>query len=199
MASCNNPDHAVLESELNDVLEEVLQLEDRIAAYEVTGEPGVAPELTQAETDTLVGQNVSLEKERDRYQQDYLTQKDRVNELETQLDDRNEKLKELDKLRRKLEEDLENTRKLLQTEKAKAADALQRAGGAEKTRRTEQRDQIRALQELQDLRECSKDLEAQNAEKDELVLELALRNQTQQELNETLTVQNEDLRGEANE
>lgn len=57
-----------------------------------------------------------------------------------------------DKLRRKLEEDLENTRKLLQTEKTKAADAQKRAGGADKTRRTEQRDQIRVLQELQDLR-----------------------------------------------
>lgn len=57
-----------------------------------------------------------------------------------------------DKLRRKLEADLENTRKLLQTEKTKAADAQKRAGGADKTRRTEQRDQIRVLQELQDLR-----------------------------------------------
>lgn len=57
-----------------------------------------------------------------------------------------------DKLRRKLEEDLENTRKLLQTEKTKAADAQKRAGGADKTRRTEQRDQIKVLQELQDLR-----------------------------------------------
>lgn len=61
-------------------------------------------------------------------------------------------LRKQDKLRRKLEEDLQNTRKLLQTEKAKAADAQKRAGGADKTRRTEQRDQIRVLQELQDLR-----------------------------------------------
>ena len=57
-----------------------------------------------------------------------------------------------DRLRRKLEGDLENTRKLLQTEKAKASDAQKRAGGADKTRRTEQRDQIKVLQELQDLR-----------------------------------------------
>lgn len=57
-----------------------------------------------------------------------------------------------DRLRRKLEEDLDNTRKLLQTEKTKATDAQKRAGGADKTRRTEQRDQIRVLQELQDLR-----------------------------------------------
>lgn len=57
-----------------------------------------------------------------------------------------------ERLRRKLEEDLEYTRKLLQTEKAKAADAQKRAGGADKTRRSEQRDQIKLLQELQDFR-----------------------------------------------
>ncbi|CAN0468926.1 unnamed protein product, partial [Discosporangium mesarthrocarpum] len=104
-----------------------------------------------------------------------------------------------DKLRRKLEGDLENTRKLLQTEKVKAADAQKRAGGADKTRRTEQRDQIRALQELQGLREHAEDLEARVAERDALVEELVSANQAQVERGETLAVQNEDLQGEFNE
>ncbi|CAM9733575.1 unnamed protein product [Sphacelaria rigidula] len=104
-----------------------------------------------------------------------------------------------DRLRRKLEEDLENTRKLLQTEKTKAAEAQKRAGGADKTRRTEQRDQIRILQELQDLRERADELETAVKERDMVVEELVLSNQSQLESNETLTVQNEDLRGEFNE
>lgn len=43
------------------------------------------------------------------------------------------------------------------------------------------------------------DLEAQVKERDVLVEELVLSNQAQLERNETLTVQNEDLRGESNE
>eukprot|EP00903_Cladosiphon_okamuranus_P020140 g18493.t1 len=208
MASCDNPEHAALESELNDALEEALQMEERLAAYEAAGAGaggdlgvggGGAAARALEEIATLTEQAATLEKERDAYEQDYLNQKDRVDNLETQLEDKDLKAKELDKLRRKLEEDLENTRKLLQTEKTKAADAQKRAGGADKTRRTEQRDQIRVLQELQDLRERAEDLEAQVKERDVLVEELVLSNQAQLERNETLTVQNEDLRGEFNE
>lgn len=48
-------------------------------------------------------------------------------------------------------------------------------------------------------RERAKDLEAQVKERDVVVEELVLSNQAQMERNETLTVQNEDLRGEFNE
>lgn len=48
-------------------------------------------------------------------------------------------------------------------------------------------------------RERAEDLEAQVKERDVLVEELVLSNQAQLERNETLTVQNEDLRGEFNE
>ncbi|CAM9434193.1 unnamed protein product, partial [Ectocarpus sp. 13 AM-2016] len=203
--ACENPEHAALESELNDALEEALQMEERLAAYEAAGAGinidggGAAAAKVLEEIAALTEQAGTLEKERDAYEQDYLNQKDRVDNLETQLEDKDRKAKELDKLRRKLEEDLENTRKLLQTEKTKAADAQKRAGGADKTRRTEQRDQIKVLQELQDLRERAEDLEAQVKERDVVVEELVLSNQAQMERNETLTVQNEDLRGEFNE
>ncbi|CAM9748610.1 unnamed protein product, partial [Scytosiphon promiscuus] len=208
MASCGNPEHAALESELNDALEEALQMEERLAAYEAAGAGavgdlgggggGVAAKALE-EITALTEQAGTLEKERDAYEQDYLNQKDRVDNLETQLEEKDQKTKDLDKLRRKLEEDLENSRKLLQTERTKAADAQKRAGGADKTRRTEQRDQIKVLQELQDLRERAEDLEAQVKERDVLVEELVLSNQAQMERNETLTVQNEDLRGDFNE
>eukprot|EP00904_Undaria_pinnatifida_P003934 jgi/Undpi1/13541/HiC_scaffold_8.g03200.m1 len=208
MASCENPEHAALESELNDALEEALQMEERLAAYEAAGAGmgdggggggGVAAAKAAEEIAALTEQAAILEKERDTYEQDYLNKKDRVDELENLLEDKDQKTKDLDRLRRKLEGDLENTRKLLQTEKTKAADAQKRAGGADKTRRTEQRDQIKVLQELQDLRERAEDLEAQVKERDVLVEELVLSNQAQLERNETLTVQNEDLRGESNE
>lgn len=48
-------------------------------------------------------------------------------------------------------------------------------------------------------RERAGDLEAQVKERDVLVEELVLSNQAQLERNETLTVQNEDLRGEFTE
>lgn len=48
-------------------------------------------------------------------------------------------------------------------------------------------------------RERTEDLEAQVKERDIVVEELVLSNQAQLERNETLTVQNEDLRGEFNE
>lgn len=48
-------------------------------------------------------------------------------------------------------------------------------------------------------RERAEDLEAQVKERDVLVEELVLSNQAQMERNETLTVQNEDVRGEFNE
>lgn len=48
-------------------------------------------------------------------------------------------------------------------------------------------------------RERAEDLEAQVKERDVLVEELVLSNQAQMERNETLTVQNEDLRGDFNE
>ncbi|CAM9156404.1 unnamed protein product [Ascophyllum nodosum] len=202
--TCENPEHAALESELNDALEEALQMEERLAAYEAAGADngaarGVHAAKTMEDITVLTEQVANLEKERDGYEQDYLNQKDRVNELETQLEDKDHKTKDLDRLRRKLEDDLENTRKLLQTEKTKAADAQKRAGGADRTRRTEQRDQIKVLQELQELRERTEDLEAQVKKRDALIEELVLSNQTQLERNETLTVQNEDLRGECNE
>lgn len=50
-----------------------------------------------------------------------------------------------------------------------------------------------------EIRERAEDLEAQVKERDVLVEELVLSNQAQLERNETLTVQNEDLRGEFNE
>lgn len=56
-----------------------------------------------------------------------------------------------------------------------------------------------ALRRRYRLRERAEDLEAQVKERDVLVEELVLSNQAQLERNETLTVQNEDLRGESNE
>lgn len=52
---------------------------------------------------------------------------------------------------------------------------------------------------MKNQRERAEDLEAQVKERDVLVEELVLSNQAQLERNETLTVQNEDLRGEFNE
>lgn len=103
MASCENPEHAALESELNDALEEALQMEERLAAYEAAGAgmgdggSGGAAAVAKAteEIAALTEQAVTLEKERDTYEQDYLNKKDRVDELETQLEDKDQKTKEL--------------------------------------------------------------------------------------------------------
>lgn len=105
MASCNNPEHAALESELNDALEEALQMEERLAAYEaagmddggLVGGSGAAARLSRAteELTALQEQAATMEKERDSFEQDYLNQKDRVNELETQLEDKDQKTKEM--------------------------------------------------------------------------------------------------------
>lgn len=103
MASCDNPEHAALESELNDALEEALQMEERLAAYEASGagmrgeEPlgAMAAAARAEEVAGLKEQAGILEKERDAYEQDYLNQKDRVNELETQIEDKDRKTKEL--------------------------------------------------------------------------------------------------------
>lgn len=103
MASCENPEHAALESELNDALEEALQMEERLAAYEAAG-AGVGGDLgvgggaaarAVEEIATLTEQAGNLEKERDAYEQDYLNQKDRVDNLETQLEDKDKKTREL--------------------------------------------------------------------------------------------------------
>lgn len=102
MASCENPEHAALETELNDALEEALQMEERLAAYEAAGAGmsegggggGSISRATQ-EIATLTEQAAVLEKERDAYEQDYLNKKDRVNALETQLEDKDHKTKEL--------------------------------------------------------------------------------------------------------
>lgn len=103
MASCENPEHAALESELNDALEEALQMEERLAAYEAAGAGaggdlgigGGAAARALEEIAALTEQSGTLEKERDAYEQDYLNQKDRVDNLETQLEDRDQKAKEL--------------------------------------------------------------------------------------------------------
>lgn len=103
MASCENPEHAALESELNDALEEALQMEERLAAYEAAGAGmgdgggGGAAAAARAteEIAALAEQAAALEKERDTYEQDYLNKKDRVDELETQLEDKDQKTKEL--------------------------------------------------------------------------------------------------------
>lgn len=103
MASCDNPEHAALESELNDALEEALQMEERLAAYEAAGAGaggdlgvgGGTPARALEEIATLTEQAATLEKERDAYEQDYLNQKDRVDNLETQLEDKDQKAKEL--------------------------------------------------------------------------------------------------------
>lgn len=104
MASCNNPEHAALESELNDALEEALQMEERLAAYEMAGAAGIdetgggglgAAAKAAEEIAALQEQVGILEKERDAREQDYLTQKDRVNEVETQLEDKEQKVKDL--------------------------------------------------------------------------------------------------------
>lgn len=103
MASCDNPEHAALESELNDALEEALQMEERLAAYEAAGagaggDVGVGGGTSARaleEIATLTEQAATLEKERDAYEQDYLNQKDRVDNLETQLEDKDQKAKEL--------------------------------------------------------------------------------------------------------
>lgn len=103
MASCENPEHAALESELNDALEEALQMEERLAAYEAAGAGmgdggggGAAAAAKAAEEiAALTEQAATFEKERDTYEQDYLNKKDRVDELETQLEDKDQKTKEL--------------------------------------------------------------------------------------------------------
>lgn len=100
--SCDNPEHAALEGELNDALEEALQMEERLAAYEAAGADGGgvgggADAAAKAVEDlaTLTEHAAILEKERDTYEQDYLNKKDRVNELETQLEDKDQQTKEL--------------------------------------------------------------------------------------------------------
>lgn len=101
MTSCDNPEHAALESELNDALEEVLKMEERLAGYEAAGiglddlRGGASATTGAAELEALQEQAGILEKERDAYEQDYLNQKDRVNELETQLEDKDRKTKDL--------------------------------------------------------------------------------------------------------
>lgn len=99
--ACENPEHAALESELNDALEEALQMEERLAAYEAAGAGadvdggGAAAAKALEEIAALTEQAATLEKERDAYEQDYLNQKDRVDNLETQLEDKDRKTKEL--------------------------------------------------------------------------------------------------------
>lgn len=104
MASCENPEHAALESELNDALEEALQMEERLAAYEAAGAGmgdggggggGVAAAKAAEEIAALTEQAAILEKERDTYEQDYLNKKDRVDELENLLEDKDQKTKDL--------------------------------------------------------------------------------------------------------
>lgn len=101
MTSCDNPEHAALESELNDALEEALQMEERLAAYEAGGAntenlQGSGNTAARAEELAALAEQVGiLEKERDAYEQDYLNQKDRVNELEKQIEDKDQKTKEL--------------------------------------------------------------------------------------------------------
>lgn len=103
MASCGNPEHAALESELNDALEEALQMEERLAAYEAAGAGAVCDlgggggitAKALEEITALTEQAGTLEKERDAYEQDYLNQKDRVDNLETQLEEKDQKTKEL--------------------------------------------------------------------------------------------------------
>lgn len=98
--TCNNPEHAALENELNDALEETLLLEERLAAYEAAGADtgtarGAHASNTLGEVMSLTDQISTLEKERDAYEQDFLNKKDRINELETQLEDKDQQTKDL--------------------------------------------------------------------------------------------------------
>ncbi len=202
--SCNIPEHAQLEAELNETLDHAVQLEEELAEAQLqvshaTAAAEVAGEATVSEVEAMRREMESMSKERDRYRDDYMTHRDRVTDIEAQLEDMDRKLKDQEKQRRKLDDDIEVSRKMAQGERAKAAHATKRLVELEKRGRSEQRDQVSLLSELQGHRERTGELEAQLSERDALIGELALGNQQLVELNDDLSALNETQRGEISE
>jgi chromosome segregation ATPase len=196
--SCDNPDHAELEAELETALDDVMRLEEELQASQRKG--GKSQSFaTAAEAAALVEANDKLVKEKERYREDALTQKGRVRDLEAEVEQKDVSVKELEKKRRKLEDDLENTRKMLQAEKTRAAEASKQLGATEKKGRTEQRDQAKLLAELQELRELAAELHSQLAAKDESLAELDAATQQLAELNASLEAQSEEQRAQVQE
>ncbi len=202
--SCNFPEHAQLEAELNETLDHAVQLEEELAEAQLqvshaTAAAEVAGEATASEVEAMRREMESMSKERDRYRDDYMTHRDRVTDIEAQLEDMDRKLKDQEKQRRKLDDDIEVSRKMAQEERAKAAHATKRLVELEKRGRSEQRDQVSLLSELQGHRERTSELEAQLSERDALIGELSLGNQQLVELNDDLSALNETQRGEISE
>ncbi len=202
--SCNIPEHAQLEEELNETLDHAVQLEEELAEAQLqvsnaTAAAEVAGEATASEVEAMRRGMESMSRERDRYRDDYMTHRDRVTDIEAQLEDMDHKLKDHEKQRRKLDDDIEVSRKMAQEERAKAANATKRLVELEKRGRSEQRDQVSLLSELQGLRERTDELEAQLLERDTLIGELSLGNQQLVELNDDLSALNETQRGEISE
>jgi chromosome segregation ATPase len=196
--ACSIPDHDQLEQELNEALEDVVRLEEELAdaqaQVQLVGASGSRTNMVELQT--LRQEIENLSKERDRYREDFMTQKDRFTDVEAQLEDKDARLKDQEKLRRKAEDEMENVRKMLAEERLKAAEATKRLGSVEKRGRAEQRDQVMLLTEMQELRERTEDLETQLGERDALIAELSMGNQQLMELNEGLSSSNEDLRGD---
>ncbi len=176
-----------------ELAEAQLQVSNATAAAEVAGE------ATASEIEAMRREMESMSRERDRYRDDYMTHRDRVTDIEAQLEDMDHKLKDHEKQRRKLDDDIEVSRKMAQEERAKAANATKRLVELEKRGRSEQRDQVSLLSELQGLRERTDELEAQLLERDTLIGELSLGNQQLMELNDDLSALNETQRGEISE
>ncbi len=202
--SCNIPEHAQLEEELNETLDHAVQLEEELAEAQLqvsnaTAAAEVAGEATASEVEAMRREMESMSRERDRYRDDYMTHRDRVTDIEAQLEDMDHKLKDHEKQRRKLDDDIEVSRKMAQEERAKAENATKRLVELEKRGRSEQRDQVSLLSELQGLRERTDELEAQLLEHDTLIGELSLGNQQLVELNDDLSALNETQRGEISE
>lgn len=187
--SCSNPEHAELESELEQALDDVMRLEEELAESHKTGKSGHV--ATAAEIAALVREHDKVAKERDRFRDDALTQKGRVKDLEAQLEDKDVRLKELEKKRRKLEDDLDNTRKMVQTEKTRAAEAAKQLGVTEKKGRLENQGQAKLLTELQEYQELSAHLHAELNSRDATLAELHAEAQQLLEQNAHLVAQSE--------
>ncbi len=202
--SCNVPEHAQLEAELNETLEHAVQLEEELAEAQLqvshaTAVAEVAGEATASEVEATRREMEDMIKERDHYRDDYMTHKGRVTDMEAQLEDMDRKLKDQEKKRRKLDDDIEISRKMAQEERTKAAYTTKQLVELEKKGRSEQRDQVSLLSELQRHRERAEEMEAQLSERDALIGELSLGNQQLVELNDELTALNETQHGEISE
>ncbi len=202
--SCNIPEHAQLDAELNETLEHAVQLEEELAEAQLqvshaTAVAEMAGEATSSEVEAMRNEIENVMRERDRYRDDYMTHKGRVTDMEAQLEDMDRKLKEQEKKTRKLDDDIEISRKMAQEERTKAAYATKQLVELEKKGRSEQRDHVSLLSELQGHRECAEELSNQLSERDALIGELSLGNQQLVELNDELTALNEAQHGEISE